>query len=127
MAANTTTQQVSLEHPYKVPGILLMVVSVIVIAFDLGALETCGHGTGICVDWATHRAATAALIVFFILFMVGIVLIVYTGASTTIRSVTTRVPSESPPAPPPVTVVAPSSAPPSSPTTVNVNPPRQSA
>jgi hypothetical protein len=130
MAANTATQEVALEHPYKVPGILLVVVSVIVIAFDLGALESCGNGTGICVSWATHRVATAALVVFFILFMVGVIMIVYTGASTTVSSVTTRVAPPTPPPPPPpapVTVVAPASAPAPAPTTVNVNPPRQSA
>lgn len=129
MAMNTSTQEVRLDHPYKVAGIILVVLSLVFIAVDLGALEGCGNGTGVCVDWATHRVATAALVLFFILFMVGVIMIIYTGASSTVSSVTTRVPPASPPpsAPPAVTVVAaaPAPAPPS--TTINVNPPRQPA
>jgi hypothetical protein len=128
MAANTTTQAVSLEHPYKIPGAIVVVLSLVLIAFDLGVLESCGRGTGICVDWGTHRVGTAALIVFFVLFVVGVVMILYTGASTTLSSVTTRVAPATPPTPPPtaVTVVAPSPPVSSTPTTVNVNPPRSS-
>jgi|HubBroStandDraft_1064217.scaffolds.fasta_scaffold87012_2 hypothetical protein len=124
MAANTATQQVSLDHPYKVPGILLVIISLVLVAFDVGYLESCGNGRGICIDWGTHRLGTAALVVFFIIFVIGVLLIVYTGASTTVTSVTTRVaPPTPPPSPPPVTVVS-ASPPPTTPTTVNVNPPR---
>jgi hypothetical protein len=132
MAVNTATQEVNLEHPYKGAGIVVMIASLILIAFDLGALETCGNGRGICVNWATHRAGTAALIAFFILFIIGVVMIIYTGASTTVTSVTTKVPPAHPPSPPPapVTVVTPAASaapPPSTPTTVNVNPPHQTS
>jgi hypothetical protein len=127
MAVNTTTQRISLEHPYTVPGILLMVGAVLLVAFDLGFFESCGKGSGICLDWGTHALGTAALVVFFILFLVGVLLVFYTGASTTVSSLTTRVAPDSPrPSPSPVTVVttSPSAPTPSSPTTVNVNPPR---
>src|SRR4029077_14311572 len=131
MATNTVTQEVVLEHPYKTPGALMVLASLVLIAFDLGVLESCGNGTGICVDWASPRVATAALVLFFILFMVGVVMIIYTGASSTMSSTTTRVAPPPPPptpaaAPPAVTVVTPSSATPPAPTTINVNPPRGS-
>jgi hypothetical protein len=128
VASSTSTQSVSLEHPYKVPGIIAIIASLILIAFDLGFLVTCGSSHGICLDWGTNRVGTGALIAFFILFLFGIILIVYTGASTTLTSQTTRVaPPTPPPTPPPapaVTVVAPAAAPPASTTSVTVNPPR---
>jgi hypothetical protein len=126
MAASTTTQQVSLEHPYKVVGVVTVVASLILIAFDFGFLESCGAGHGICVDWGTHRVGTAALIAFFILFLIGVVLIIYTGASSTVSTQTTRIRPE-PPAPSPVVAFVPPVASPPSSTTVNVTPPRGSS
>lgn len=131
MAVSTSTQRVSLEHPYKDAGIVVMVLSLILIAFDIGFFELCGGGTGVCVDFGTHRAGTTALLVFFITFVLGIVMIVYTGASTSVTSATTRVaapPTVVAAAPPQVTVVAPAApSPPPPATTVYVGPPRQSA
>jgi hypothetical protein len=129
MAVSKTTEQVQLEHPYKVPGALLVIVSLVLIAFDLGFLESCGNGSGVCVDFTSHRVGTAALIGFFILFVIGVVLIIYTGASSTLTTQTTSTPPPSPlpqPAQSAGTVVT-SSGPPAGPsTTVNVTPPRQS-
>jgi hypothetical protein len=122
MAASTTRQQVSLEHPYQALGIVTVIGSLILIAFDLGVLESCGDGHGICLDWASHRVGDAALVGFFILFLMGVVLIIYTGASTTVTTQTTRIPPE----PRPVIAIAPAVTPPSAGTTVNVTPPRGS-
>jgi hypothetical protein len=127
MALSRTTQEVSLEHPYKAPGAFLVVASMILIAIDLGYFETCGNGTGICLDWATHRLGVSALVGFFLVFMIGVVLIVYTGASSTVSTQTTRVPPvNSPAAPATVTVVTAPAPPPPAGTTVTVTPPRQS-
>ncbi|HEV8049367.1 MAG TPA: hypothetical protein VGP88_02110 [Thermoplasmata archaeon] len=127
MAVSKTTQEVQLEHPYKVPGALLVIVSLVFIAFDIGYLETCGNGTGVCLDWTSHKVGTAALVGFFVLFVIGVVLILYTGASSTMTTQTTRVPPATPAAPAAVTVVTPAAPPPPSGTTVTVTPPRQSA
>jgi hypothetical protein len=127
MAVSKTTQEVQLEHPYKIPGALLVIVSLVFIAFDIGYLETCGNGTGVCLDWTSHKVGTAALVGFFVLFVIGVVLILYTGASSTMTTQTTRVPPATPAAPAAVTVVTPAAPPPPSGTTVTVTPPRQSA
>lgn len=124
MATSTTTGQVQLEHPYKVPGALLVIASLILIAFDIGYLETCGNGHGICVDFTSHRVGTAALIGFFIVFVLGVVLLLYTGASSTTTTQTATTPPAAPPPQSPVTVVNPPAQ--SAPSTVNVTPPRQS-
>jgi hypothetical protein len=103
VATSTTRQTMALEHPYKLAGGVTIIASLILIAFDLGFLVSCGAGHGICVDFTTHRTGTAALIVFFIAFIIGVVLIVYTGASTTLTTQTTRVPPAAPPPSPPPT------------------------
>jgi hypothetical protein len=106
----------------------VVTVSLLLIAFDLGYLESCGNGSGVCVDFSSHRVGTTALIGFFILFVIGIVMIIYTGASSTLTTQTTATPPppQAPSQQPPVTVVIPpgQSAAPS--TTVNVTLPRQS-
>jgi hypothetical protein len=128
MATSTTRQEVSLDHPYKVLGVVTVIASLILIAFDLGVLESCGAGHGICLDWGTHRVGDAALVAFFILFLVGVLLIVYTGASTTVSTHTTRVPPEPErPASQPVVAFVSPAAPPVPGTTVNVTPPRGSS
>jgi hypothetical protein len=120
VATSRTTQEVQLEHPYWGAGVALVVISIILLAFDFGYLISCGNAHGICVDWGRHRVGTAALIAFFLVFIIGVVLIIYTGASSTVTTQTTPVPA-APAAP--VTVVTPSSSPPPAGTSVNVNPP----
>ena len=124
MATSSTTEQVQLDHPYKVPGALLVIASLILIAFDIGYLETCGNGHGVCVDFTTHRVGTEALVAFFVIFVLGVVMLLYTGASSTMTTQTTATPPAAPPPQSPVTVVNPPAQ--SAPATVNVTPPRQS-
>jgi hypothetical protein len=124
VATSTTREEVQLRHPYKVPGVILVIASLILIAYDLGTLEACGGGRGVCVDFTTHRVGTAALIVFFILFIIGVIMIIYTGASSTVTTQATRAPD--PPASVTIVNPGPPSPPPQS-TNVNVNPPRSGA
>ncbi|HEV2317464.1 MAG TPA: hypothetical protein VGV89_07820 [Thermoplasmata archaeon] len=117
-----TTTRLSVTHPYWGAGLIIVILAIILIGFDLGVLARCGGGEGVCFDPATHRTSDGALVAFFVLFVIGVVLIVYTGG----ESVTTQ----SPPNNPPVTIVQPApiaAAPVASPagqTNINVNPPR---
>ena len=120
---STTTQRLTVTHPYWVAGLLLVILSVILIGFDLGVLARCGAGEGVCFDVATHRTSDGALVAFFVLFVIGVVLLLYTGG----ESVTTQ----TSPANPPVTIVqsapmaaAPVASSPPTQTNVTVNPPR---
>ena len=114
----TTSGRVSVEHPFTVPGVLLVLVALVLIAFDLGVLARCGQGEGLCFDVATHGTSDAALVGFFVLFIIGIVLVMYTEASA---SVTRSGPD---PVAAQVTVVSPAPTPPPAQTVVTVTPPR---
>ena len=111
---STTTQRVSAEHPYQTLGIILVILALILVAFDLGVLARCGGGSGVCFDTSSHGTSDAALVGFFLVFVIGLVMIMYTESSSSVTS-TRDSPSN-------VTVVAPAPSPPS--TTVTVSPPR---
>jgi len=90
----TTTQRLSEEHPYWGVGVALIVISLAFIAFGLGVLARCGGGNGVCFDPSTHGTSDAALVGFFLMFVVGVGLTVYSEGTVT----STR--TETPPAPP---------------------------
>jgi hypothetical protein len=115
---STTTQRTSVEHPYQIMGIIVMIAALVLVAFDLGVLAQCGAGHGVCFDTATHATSDAALVGFFVLFFVGLILVMYSESSSSV----TR--SESPPrAPAQVTVVTPAAPAPVAPSvTVNTAP-----
>jgi hypothetical protein len=112
----TTTQRTTVEHPYLAAGILLMLVALVLMAFDLGVLARCGGGEGICFDVASHGTSDAALVAFIVLFFVGILLVMFTESGSTV----TRTES-APRAPPQVTVVTPAAAP--APANITINTP----
>jgi hypothetical protein len=87
-----TRTQVDLEHPYRVAGIIMVLLSFVVLAFSLGVLARCGGGEGLCFDTSTHGAGDAGLVIFVITFIVGVAFIAYTGdtASFTQRTETPR-------------------------------------
>jgi hypothetical protein len=127
----TTSTQVDLDHPYQAAGIVAILLSFVTLAFTLGVLSRCGHGSGICLTGTSHVAGDVGLAVFVLLFIIGVALLVYTGSGT----VQTRtraptpppavtnviVPSAAPAAPAPVTNVY-STTPATPPTTVVVTP-----
>jgi hypothetical protein len=104
--STTTSTRVDLDHPYQAAGIGAILLSFVTLAFTLGVLARCGKGTGICLTGTSHVAGDLGLAIFVLLFVMGIALLVYTGAGT----VMTRTRS---PTPPPVVtnVIAPSAAP----------------
>jgi hypothetical protein len=111
-------QTISVSHPYRGLGLALIIVSLVLIAFDIGVLARCGAGEGICFDIASHGTSVGALVAFFVLFVVGVMLLTYAGTTTS------TVVSPPPASPAPVTVVVPPPPAPSPPgTTVTVNPP----
>ncbi|HEV8050373.1 MAG TPA: hypothetical protein VGP88_07245 [Thermoplasmata archaeon] len=101
MSTTTTRTRVDLEHPYRIAGIIIVILSLFVLAFTLGALERCGGGTGLCIDPTTHAAGDGGLVVFVISFIIGVALIAYTGAAA---SITSRTPSAPAPRAAPSTV-----------------------
>jgi hypothetical protein len=117
MTTTRTSSEMRLEHPYLGAGIVVIVLSLALVALDLGVLARCGGGgkVGVCFDPATHGLSDVALVAFFILFIIGLMMVMYTGASETVTSETQR--TSPPPAP---TVVVASASPPA--TTVNVTP-----
>jgi hypothetical protein len=131
-------------QPYKIPGILVVVVSLLAIAFVLGSLETCGKKRGVCLEWATHRTGDLALIAFGVLFIVGAVMLVYTEVPSIVPPVPSIATATGPraarnsPAPvepsvpteAPVAVATPTSSPipmPPGPGSAEVSPPHQTA
>jgi hypothetical protein len=115
----TTTQRLSVTHPYQGIGIALIVVSLILIGIGIGVFARCGNEEGVCFDVATHGTSDGALVGFFVLFVIGVALAMYSAGSVAV----TR--TESPPAAPPqVTVVSAPASPPA--TVVTVNPPAAS-
>lgn len=93
----------NIDHPYRAAGAVLIVLGVILIAFDLGVLARCGNGEGLCFDVASHGTSDAGLVLFFVLFMVGVALLVY-GRGTSSTYTRTDPPAAAP-AVSPVTVV----------------------
>ena len=130
----TTTQRLTEEHPYWGAGVVLIVLSLGLVAFGLGVLARCGQGEGVCFDTATHGTSDAALVGFFLLFVIGIALVVFgEGTVTTTRSESPRAPPAqvnvitpvpAPVAPAPATFVINTAAPSPPPTTVTVTTPR---
>ena len=96
-------------------GIILVILALILVAFDLGVLARCGGGTGVCFDTSSHGTSDAALVGFFLVFIIGLVMIMYTESSSSVTQ--TR------DSPPNVTVVSPVAPAPVG-TTVTVSPPR---
>jgi hypothetical protein len=109
---STTTQRTTVDHPYWGVGVALMIVAVILVGFDLGVLARCGQGEGVCFDTSSHGTSDAALVGFFILFFIGLSLVMYADSGSSV----TR--TESAPRAPQVTVVNPAAAP--APATINV-------
>jgi hypothetical protein len=97
-----------------------MIIALVMVAFDLGVLARCGGGSGVCFDTATHATTDAALIGFFVLFIIGLMLILYTEAGSS----TTRTES-APRSAPQVTIVNPPAAAPA--TSISVNTPAPAA
>jgi hypothetical protein len=118
----STTQRLTEEHPYVGAGVVLIILSLGLIAFGLGVLAQCGHGSGVCFDPATHATSDGALVGFFVLLIIGVAMVLYQEGSVT----TTR--TDSPPAPTPqVNVITPAAAPIApAPTTFVVNSPAPS-
>ena len=136
MTTTTTNTQVELDHPYWGAGVVSVILSFGVLAFSLGVLDRCGGGSGICLSPSSHPSGDAGLILFVILFIVGIGLIVATGTGAMRTQTTSRDPPAPPPSPP-VTNVFPAAAAPqpavtnvyhetpaaAAPTTVVITPP----
>ncbi|MGC2033975.1 MAG: hypothetical protein WA761_00845 [Thermoplasmata archaeon] len=122
-SSTTTRQSFRVDHPYWIAGVVVIVISFIILAFDLGTLYRCGHGNGICISGTGHTTGEIGLLVFAIVFIIGIVLVMYTAASAVTTQTTTPV-VQPVVSSPPVTIVPPAAPPTSAPTTVNVNPPR---
>jgi hypothetical protein len=124
----TITQRVNAEHPYQAVGIVLLILALILVAFDLGVLARCGQGEGLCFDTSTHGTSDAALVGFFVLLVIGVALIMYTEASSSVSTTRDSPPNVTVvnPAPTPTpTMVTVNTPPPSTPsTTVTVSPPR---
>jgi hypothetical protein len=120
MAEEVTRTHVELDHPYRVAGIILVLISFVTLGFTLGALARCGNGSGVCLDYSTHAAGDAGLILFVLFLIVGVALIAYSGSAT--ATSTRTVPQAAPT--PSTTVVMPQSAP-AAPAVVtnNVSPP----
>jgi hypothetical protein len=112
----TTNTRIELERPYWGAGLVAVILSFGVLAFSLGVLDRCGGGSGICISPSTHASGDAGLIIFVILFIVGVALIATTGTGAIRTQTTTR----DPPAPP-VTNVFPAAVAPQ-PTVTNVYP-----
>jgi hypothetical protein len=118
-AMTTTTTHLKVEHPYRGLGLFLVIVSLILVAFDVGVLARCGGGEGVCFDDTTHATSDAALVAFFVLFVLGLMLVVYSAGEVVSTMRTNPTP---PPATPPVAVVTVPQSPPPATTNVTVNP-----
>jgi hypothetical protein len=114
----TTNTSVELERPYWGAGLVAIILSFGVLAFSLGVLDRCGGGTGICISPSTHASGDAGLIIFVVLFIIGVALIATTGTG----AIQTRTTTRDPPTPAPVTNVFPAAAVPA-PAVTNVYPP----
>jgi hypothetical protein len=135
-----TSTTVELEHPYRVGGAILALVSFAILAFSLGFLSRCAEGRGLCFDTQGHAAGDAGLVAFILVFIIGVALMAYTGstASFTTRtktpeavvaptaSVTNVYPQAAlpPPTLPPTVTNVYTQAPPAAPATTVIVPPR---
>jgi hypothetical protein len=116
-----TKTQVDLEHPYRAAGVIMVLLSLVVLAFSLGVLARCGGGEGVCFDTATHASGDAGLVIFVLTFIIGVALIAYTGSTASFQT-RSRTPTAPAPAAPAVTNVFPQSAPAAQPAVTNVYP-----
>ncbi|MHB8352340.1 MAG: hypothetical protein ACYDFT_06625, partial [Thermoplasmata archaeon] len=82
----TTNTDVELEHSYWGAGLVLILASLGVLAFSLGVLNRCGGGSGVCFSPATHASGDAGLILFVVLFIIGIALIATTSSAGAITT-----------------------------------------
>jgi uncharacterized iron-regulated membrane protein len=124
-SATTTRESFTIDHPYWIAGVGLLVLSFVLLAFDLGTLYRCGGGNGVCLTSSGHTTGEIGLLLFGIVFIIGIVLVLYTGASAVTTQTTT--PVVQPVVSQPSVVVVPTQSPASAPpTTVNVESTRMS-
>jgi hypothetical protein len=86
MSSTTTTTNVTLEHPYRIGGIVAVLLSFGVLAYSLGVLARCGMGRGLCFDTTSHAAGDAGLVVFVVTFIVGVALYIYTGETASFQT-----------------------------------------
>jgi hypothetical protein len=114
----TTNTTIQLERPYWGAGIIAVILSFGVLAFSLGVLDRCGGGSGICVSPSTHASGDAGLIIFIVLFIIGVALIATTGTG----EIRTRVTTRDPPSPTVTNVFPPAAAPTPAVTKVYVQP-----
>ena len=114
--STVTNTRVDLDHPYWGVGLFLTLVSFGILAFSLGVLARCGHGSGLCFDTATHSAGDAGLIAFVVVLIAGVALMATNGSAT----VMTRTKTRDPPTPVVTNVITPASAP--QPAVTNVYP-----
>jgi hypothetical protein len=114
--STTTNTRVELDHPYWGAGLVAVLVSFGILAYSLGVLARCGHGTGLCFDTATHSAGDAGLVAFIVVFIIGVALMVTTGSA----AIQTRTRTEETPKPSVTNVITPAPAP--APAVTNVYP-----
>jgi hypothetical protein len=114
--STTTNTRVDLDHPYWGAGLIMVLLSFGILAFSLGVLARCGHGTGLCFDTASHASGDAGLVAFIVVLIIGVALMVTSGTA----SVSTRTRTPEPPAPIVTNVITPAAAPAPAPATVVV-------
>jgi hypothetical protein len=112
--STTNAGAVGYYHPYRAAGVVLVIIGILFIAYDLLVYARCSVGRGVCFDLHTHMANDIALLLFFIVFLIGLALLAYTAPSMVVSRQTVSAPVA--PAP-----VAPATAPAAG-TTVNVYP-----
>jgi hypothetical protein len=116
--STTTNTRVELDHPYWGAGVIAVLVSFGILAFSLGVLNRCGHGSGVCFDTATHASGDAGIVAFVVVLIIGVALMVTSGTA----SISTRSRTRDPPTPI-VNVVSPAASPAPSVTNVYSQPP----
>jgi hypothetical protein len=105
--STTSNTRVDLDHPYWGAGVVAVLLSFGILAYSLGVLARCGHGTGLCFDTATHGAGDAGLVAFVVVLIIGVALMVTSGTA----SIQTRTNTPAPPAPSMTIVNTPTPAP----------------
>jgi hypothetical protein len=105
--STTTDTRVDLDHPYWGAGLVMVLISFGILAFSLGVLARCGHGTGLCFDTATHASGDAGIFAFVVVFIIGVALIATSGTA----SITTQTKTQEPPAPAVTNIITPPAAP----------------
>jgi hypothetical protein len=112
-----STTRVDLEHPYQAAGIVVILLSFVTLAFTLGVLARCGGGSGVCFDASAHAAGSVGLVIFALVFILGVALLAYTGSSASFQ---TQVKAPAPPTPVVTNVITPAPAAPTTPAVTNV-------